>query len=136
MADVGSAGILVADMFCGPLDALPAPGELVALDSIPAEAGGCAANVAIGLSKQGISVDVVGCLGRDAASEVVLKALDNAGVSTGQITYVDENTSQTVILLVRGEDRRYLHVFGANKLFSMGQISRDWLRTLKVFYLG
>jgi sugar/nucleoside kinase (ribokinase family) len=136
MADVGSAGILVADMFCGPLDALPAPGELLALDSIPAQAGGCAANVAIGLIKQGISADVIGCVGRDAPAQVILKALENAGVSTGQIADVDENTSQTVILLVKGEDRRYLHVFGANKIFSMGQISRDWLRTLKVFYLG
>jgi len=136
MADVGSAGILVADMFCGPVDALPAPGELLTLDDIPALAGGCAANVAIGLSKQGVAVDVVGCLGRDAAAQVVLKALDDAGVSTAQIAYVDETTSQTVILLVKGEDRRYLHVFGANKLFSMRQVSHDWLRTLKVFYLG
>ncbi len=136
MVDVGSMGILVADMFCGPLEALPEPGELIALKSIPAHVGGCAANVAVGLAKQGVSTDVIGCLGRDAASHVVLNALHEAGVSSDHIAYVDEITSQTVILLVKGQDRRYLHSFGANKLLSMQQVTTDWLRTLKVFYVG
>jgi sugar/nucleoside kinase (ribokinase family) len=136
VADVGCAGILVADTFCGVLDALPAPGELLALDAMPASAGGCAANVAINLAKQGVSVDVIGCLGRDAAAHTVIDGLNNAGVSTEQIIYVDEKTSQTVILVVRGEDRRFLHMFGANKSLSMRHMTRDWLQTLKVFYLG
>jgi sugar/nucleoside kinase (ribokinase family) len=136
VADVGSAGILVADTFCGVLDALPAPGELLALDAMPASAGGCAANVAINLAKQAVSVDVIGCLGRDAAAHTVIDGLHNAGVSTEQIIYVDETTSQTVILVVRGEDRRFLHMFGANKALALGMVARDWLKTLKVFYLG
>jgi sugar/nucleoside kinase (ribokinase family) len=136
VTDVGCAGILVADTFCGPMDALPTPGELLAFESFPALAGGCAANVAINLAKQGISVDVIGCVGRDSAAHVVTDALRAAGVSTGQIITVDGSTSQTVILLVKGEDRRFLHVFGANKALSMGHIAREWLRTLKVFYLG
>lgn len=136
MTDVACAGILVADMFCGPLDALPAPGELLALEAIPAKAGGCAANVAIDLTKQGISVDVIGCLGQDATAHIVTNGLRDAGVTTDHIIHVDETTSQTVILLVRGEDRRYLHVFGANKALSMRHITRDVLRGLKLFYLG
>ena len=35
MADVGCAGILVADTFCGPLKQLPAEGQLLAVDSMP-----------------------------------------------------------------------------------------------------
>src|SRR5262245_10627745 len=103
---------------------------------MPASAGGCAANVAINLAKQAVPVDVIGCLGRDAAAHTVINGLSHVGVSTEQISYVDETTSQTVILVVRGEDRRFLHMFGANKALSMRQISRDWLKTLKVFYLG
>ena len=49
MAEVGCAGILVADMFCGPMQALPREGQLLAIDAIEPGAGGCAANVAISL---------------------------------------------------------------------------------------
>jgi sugar/nucleoside kinase (ribokinase family) len=41
-----------------------------------------------------------------------------------------------VILLIEGQDRRYLHVIGANQAFSIERIPREWLRSLKVFYLG
>jgi sugar/nucleoside kinase (ribokinase family) len=41
-----------------------------------------------------------------------------------------------VILLVRGEDRRYIHCFGANRAFTAADLPREWLATLKVFYLG
>jgi sugar/nucleoside kinase (ribokinase family) len=41
-----------------------------------------------------------------------------------------------VILLVEGQDRRYIHVFGANEVFTCTHIDRDWLRKLKAFYLG
>lgn len=61
MADVGCAGILVADTFCGPMKALPREGQLLAVAAMPSHAGGCAANVAIDLAKQAIVADVVGC---------------------------------------------------------------------------
>ncbi len=45
-------------------------------------------------------------------------------------------TSRTIILLIAGQDRRYLHVIGANNAFAIDQISHQWLSSLKVFYLG
>jgi sugar/nucleoside kinase (ribokinase family) len=137
MAQVGSAGILVKDTFCGPLPALPCPGELVAVDAIRTKAGGCAANVAIDLRKQNLAVDLVGCIGQDAAGETLLKELRAAQVNCDQVVYTTKYpTSETVILLVEGEDRRYLHAFGANQAFTVNHIDRDWLAQLKVFYLG
>ena len=56
MPDVGCAGMLVEDTFCGPVPALPPAGSLTALADLPTKAGGCAANVAIGLAKQAIAV--------------------------------------------------------------------------------
>ena len=73
MAEVGCAGILVADTFCGPMKRLPAEGELLAIQQMPSKAGGCAANVAIDLAKQGMSADVCGCVGADASAEVLLQ---------------------------------------------------------------
>src|SRR4051812_40852017 len=115
MADVGCAGILVADTFCGPMTSMPEAGQLVAVEPFRRSAGGCAANVAIDLTKQGVSVDVAGCLGRDYAGDMVLAELQSSGVGCDRVSYIDDmSTSETVILLVAGQDRRFVHNFGAN----------------------
>ncbi len=137
MKRIGCSGILVKDTFCGPIPALPRPGELVAVDNIKTKAGGCAANVAIDLGKQISRFDLVGCLGRDAAGETLVKALQTAGVNCDRLIYTpDYPTSETIILLVEGEDRRYIHTFGANQAFSVYHIDGDWLAGLDLFYLG
>jgi sugar/nucleoside kinase (ribokinase family) len=137
MADVGCAGLLVEDTFCGPLPALPPQGALSLVDSMPVRAGGCAANVAIDLAKQGIAVDVAGCVGNDNAAHVLYRAFEDHGIGTARIQRVEScPTSKTIILLIEGEDRRYLHVTGANRSFTVDHLCRDWLASLKVFYLG
>lgn len=134
---VGCAGILVADSLCGPIAALPGPGELLTLDDIPARAGGCAANVAIDLARQNFDVSIVGCVGGDAAAEVPLAALRAHGVDCGGIARVQgAPTSKTVILLVKGEDRRYIHSLGANAKLTVAHIRRDWVERLNALYLG
>jgi sugar/nucleoside kinase (ribokinase family) len=137
MVRIGCAGILVKDTFCGPLKALPAPGELVTIDAFKTRAGGCAANVAIDLRKQNQAVELVGCVGQDAAGAYLVNELQAAQVNCDQLVYATEYpTSETVILLVEGEDRRYLHSFGANQAFKVSDINRDWVAALHVFYLG
>jgi sugar/nucleoside kinase (ribokinase family) len=137
MADVGCAGILVADTICGPIKRLPKAGELLSVPPMPTKIGGCASNVAVDLAKQGLAIEVCGCLGTDAAGDVVLRSLTAAGVDCGQVVRVDSHpTSMTLIVLVEGEDRRFLHNFGANSIFNVAQIRREWIDTLQVFYLG
>ena len=137
MADVGCAGIIVADTFCGPIAQLPDEGQLLAVDSIPSKAGGCAANVAICLAEQGIEVDVVGCLGKDPSAKILLTCLEEHRVGCEHVVVCDDHTtSKTVILLIDGQDRRYVHVFGANAAFGAEHVDRDWAAQLKVFYLG
>lgn len=137
MANVGCAGVLVADTFCGPMKNLPREGQLLAVEDMPSQAGGCAANVAIDLAKQGVSVDVAGCLGRDASAGIITAELEEHGVGCGRLVHVDGfPTSKTVILLVDGQDRRYIHTFGANAAFTVAHVRREWVAGLKVFYLG
>jgi sugar/nucleoside kinase (ribokinase family) len=137
MAQIGCAGILVKDTFCGPVQTLPRPGELVTVDAITTRAGGCAANVAIDLQKQNLTVDLVGCVGRDAAGEILVKELLAARINCDQLVFTTEYpTSETVILLVEGQDRRYFHTFGANQSFTVQHIDRSWLAELEIFYLG
>src|ERR1700740_2519530 len=136
MKRIGCGGILVKDTFCGPFPALPGAGELVAVDAIKTKAGGCAANVAIDLRKQDLSVDLVGCVGRDAGGETLIKALQMAGLNCDRLVQTPcYPTSETIILLAEGEDRRYIHTFGANQAFSVYHIDGDCLALVAVFYL-
>jgi sugar/nucleoside kinase (ribokinase family) len=137
MADVGCAGVLVADMFCGPMQELPREGQLLAIDAIEPGAGGCAANVAIGLAKQSFAVDLVGCVGTDSSAQSLLRSLEDDHVGCAHVAATElYPTSKTVILVVAGQDRRYIHMFGSNKAFTIGHIQRDWVAGLKVLYLG
>jgi sugar/nucleoside kinase (ribokinase family) len=137
MPDVGCAGILVQDTFCGPILALPPEGALVVLNEMPVKAGGCAANVAIDLAKQGVSVDIKGCVGDDSAADFLHNIYESNGVGCSSVVrMIKERTSQCFILLVHGQDRRYLYAHGANGAFEVKHLSCDWLAKLKVFYLG
>jgi sugar/nucleoside kinase (ribokinase family) len=128
---------LVKDIFCGPVKALPPEGALHLLDDMPVRAGGCAANVAIDLSKQGISVDVAGCVGRDSAADLLFSSLEAHHIGATAVVRMEGwSTSKTVILLIEGQDRRYFHVAGANRAFRIEHLSRAWAAGLKVFYLG
>jgi sugar/nucleoside kinase (ribokinase family) len=107
------------------------------LDSFPAKVGGCAPNVAISLARQKVTVELSGCVGRDACAEGLISTLRGQDVNCDAV--VSSNTfptSQTVILLVKGQDRRFIHVFGANREYSISHIDRNWLKNLNLFYLG
>lgn len=107
------------------------------LKEMPVSAGGCAANVAVDLVRQGVAAEVVGCVGSDLAGSALLESFQRHQVGTSRIRRVEHlPTSTTVILLIQGQDRRYLHVVGANRAFTIGQIARDWVRNLRIFYLG
>jgi sugar/nucleoside kinase (ribokinase family) len=137
VAEVGCAGLLVEDCFCGPLKAVPSEGTLTLLDEMPVKAGGCAANVAIDLAKQDVRVDVAGCVGLDPAGEMLRAAFAAHDVGFSRVVSVEGfRTSKTVILLIEGQDRRFFHVVGANRAFGVSHLPQDWLSQLRVFYLG
>ena len=137
MCKVGCAGILVADIFCGPISELPREGELTAVDEMPLRPGGCAANVAIDLAKQDVEVEVLGCLGADSDAQMLRASLESSGVACDRLVQTsDYATSKTVVLLIEGQDRRFIHLFGANQAFTVDHIDRQWLKNLAVFYLG
>lgn len=137
MSDVVCAGILVADTFCGPMKHLPEEGTLLTVEQMPSKVGGCAANAAIDLVKQGLTAEVIGLIGDDPEADMLLSYLGSKGVgSRGVRRHGEKPTSKTFILLVEGQDRRYIHTFGANAAFRVEDIDRDIVFAAKVFYLG
>jgi sugar/nucleoside kinase (ribokinase family) len=136
-ADVLCAGILVADHVCTPIHHLPAAGELVLADRILLTLGGCAANVAVGLAKMGVSAAVAGRVGGDAFGRVVTDLLRETGVDVSAVTVTPGvDTSQTLIVNVKGQDRRFIHTFGANAAFRSADVPRASVEHCKVLYLG
>jgi sugar/nucleoside kinase (ribokinase family) len=130
-------GILVADLFIQPLARLPLAGELVATDDFLLDTGGCAANVATCLARLGISVGVSGKIGTDLFGDFILRDMAQKGVDEAGITRsLKHGTSKTVILPVIGEDRRYVHTFGANIDFHVDDFDRNAIARSKVFYVG
>jgi sugar/nucleoside kinase (ribokinase family) len=132
-----SAGIIVADHVCTPIAHVPAAGELVMADGMLLTIGGCAANAAVDLVKMGVPTAVVGRVGDDVFGRVVTDMLRGAGVDVSLVQATSgADTSQTLIVNVTGEDRRFIHTFGANGEFRAADIPRDKLKQVRILYLG
>ena len=137
MLDCLSAGIFVADHICSPISHLPRAGELLLAEELPLAIGGCASNVAMNLARLGHKVGVAGCVGRDAFGRFIAETLQSAGVETTGLREAEGvGTSGTLIINVRGEDRRFIHTVGANAVFRVSDLSLDAAASAKVFYVG
>jgi sugar/nucleoside kinase (ribokinase family) len=135
--DILCAGIVVADHVCTPISHVPAAGELVKADGMLLTIGGCAANAAVDLAKMDVRAAVVGRVGNDTFGSVVTTMLRAANVDTAYLrTTPDADTSQTLIVNVRGQDRRFIHTFGANAKFSARDLPREKLARGKILYVG
>jgi sugar/nucleoside kinase (ribokinase family) len=130
-------GILVADFFVPPLEHLPEAGELVATEDFLIAPGGCAANTAIGLATLGVPATLCGRVGDDMFGERVLLDLRGRGIDVSAVTVTKgSGTSKTVIVPVRGEDRRLIHTFGANAALTAADIPQAALESSTVVYVG
>jgi len=135
--DVVSVGILVADIFPSTLKRLPEPGELLPVERFVIQPGGCAANTSIGLAKLGVSTAVAGKVGADLFGDFVLDVLTDAGVDVrGVIRSNEFETSKTIVLTLEGEDRRFLHLFGANGALTGSEVSQTLLAGSRICYVG
>ena len=135
--DVVCLGILVADVFVSPVDALPKAGELKTTERFLSTVGGCAANTALDLRRLDRSVAISGKVGRDMFGDFVVGELQRRGIQVSGIRRSQAlPTSSTVILNVRGEDRRYLHSIGANAEFSLADVDFQILEGARILYAG
>jgi len=131
------AGIIVADHVCAPIERVPAAGELVMASDMILTIGGCASNVAVDLAKMGVRSTVAGRVGEDAFGRIVRSMLEAYQVDTAGVkTTPGRPTSQTMIVNVAGEDRRFIHIFGANADFTAADIPVNLALKAKVLYVG
>jgi sugar/nucleoside kinase (ribokinase family) len=130
-------GIAVADHICVPIARMPNAGELVVCDRLDTAVGGCAANVALDLAKLGTKVALAARIGPDLFGRFLSERLNSAGVRTELLVETaDRETSGTLVINVRGEDRRFIHSFGANAEFDGSEITDEAIRSARVLYVG
>jgi sugar/nucleoside kinase (ribokinase family) len=137
MFDCLCLGIVVADHVCEPISHVPRAGELVLTPRAHLSIGGCAANVAVDLVRLGRKASVIGCVGEDAFGRFAIDTLRAAGVDVRHVAGLPgEATSTSMIINVRGEDRRFIHSPGANARLDGNEISPDMLAQTRSVYVG
>jgi sugar/nucleoside kinase (ribokinase family) len=129
--------VVVADHVCTPIDRLPAAGELVMADELFLNIGGCASNAAMDLSRLGVHSAICGRVGDDALGRFVVETLASHGIDCRALKVdPDRATSQTLIVNVKGQDRRFIHSFGANRGLSASDLDLTLEPPPRVLYLG
>lgn len=134
---VVSAGVIVADHLCTPISHVPAPGELVIADDLVLNIGGGAANAAVDLARLGVRSAICGKVGDDAFGRFARDVLAASGIDTRALRIdPDRPTSQTLIVNVRDEDRRFIHCFGANNGFTVEDLDAAIDPPPRVLFIG
>jgi sugar/nucleoside kinase (ribokinase family) len=138
---VTCAGILVVDIIAADLPKIANPGELVfAPAGIEIHLGGHSGNVSIDLRKLGLkegNVSSIGAIGNDIFGNFIEETLNKYGVVAHLQKVSNVGTSKDLILVVRGEDRRYHVDNGANQFLSPNYVlSVVKMEKPIVFYAG
>src|SRR5271157_3557687 len=120
---VACAGMVVVDHLTPPIARLPRAGELVAVDRLVLNIGGGAANTAVDLTRLGVGVSICARVGDDIFGRFATETLVAHGVDVKALRIDPRRaTSQTLIINVRGEDRRFIHAVGANLGFTSADL--------------
>jgi sugar/nucleoside kinase (ribokinase family) len=128
---------VVADHLCPPLDHLPQAGELVTTDELVLNIGGGAANTAVDLARLGIIATIRARVGDDIFGRFAIETLRAHNVDTSALKIDPElATSQTLIVNVRGQDRRFIHCVGANTGFVAADLDAVLEYSPRVLHIG
>jgi sugar/nucleoside kinase (ribokinase family) len=137
MHEVLCAGLIVADHVSAPIPKFPAAGSLVKTDRLEVTIGGCGANTAVDLAKLGVDVGLAGMVGDDVLGRYCLEFLRERNVGCELVTVSKTTqTSATLIVNVKGEDRRFIHAVGANADFTGTEIPQSAIDKAKVVAVG
>jgi sugar/nucleoside kinase (ribokinase family) len=91
----------------------------------------------VDLRKMEVRAAVVGRVGGDIFGRIVADMLREQGVDVSFLRVsAGAETSQTMIVNVAGQDRRFIHTFGANAEFRASDIPAHCWDRCRVLYLG
>jgi sugar/nucleoside kinase (ribokinase family) len=135
-----TTGILVVDIIAAELPRIADQGELLYVPSgITVTLGGHAGNVSIDLIQLGVKagdVHLASVVGRDVFGDFIEKFLSEKGIDV-KLKRVDAPTSKNIILVVKGEDRRFHVDIGSNLLLDR-EFVEEAIEEIKprILYIG
>ncbi|MDX1935397.1 MAG: carbohydrate kinase family protein [Capsulimonadales bacterium] len=134
---VACLGLMVADIVGRPIDALPTKGTLDVIERIELHNGGNGANTSVALAKLGTPVVALGRVGQDGFGEFILSTLKRWGVETQGIG-VDPvtPTAATMVTVHSDAERSFLHVPGANAVFTADHVDWDAAADASFFHVA
>ncbi len=108
-------GNVLVDVLVKPVNRLPPPGGLLAVDHVEMALGGCASNTALALRRLGVPTSLWGKVGQDPFSSFAMTELRQAQVDvSGMVEDSRVSTSATVVLVDSKARRSFLHSVAAN----------------------
>ena len=99
--------------------AFPKPGETILAQGVTKSAGGQGANQAVATAKSGGDVVMLGCVGKDAAGDMLLASMEESGVNTEHILRTDSvPTSKAYITISQDGENQIMVDSSANWMVS------------------
>ncbi len=139
MKKILCSGSYICDFIAADLPGLGAPGDLIyPPEGIKLYPGGHSANVAIDLIQLGQSdVTTVGSIGFDILGEYLESELTNKGLHVFPERIQGAHTAKNIVLIVKGEDRRFFAELSANTQLSTNHVIKILEKTNPdYFYQG
>ncbi|MCC8045341.1 MAG: PfkB family carbohydrate kinase [Clostridiales bacterium] len=118
------------------LEELLQPGKLIHMEEADVHTGGSVANTGLALKFLGADVTLMGKTGSDPFGSMVRTLLQEHGVPDGMLVAEGESTSYSMVLVVPGIDRIFLHNPGANDTFCTSGIPEDALKEVALLHFG
>jgi len=133
--DLVSIGALNIDLVAR-VKRFPNPDEETVVKSWDMVGGGCAANVACGISRLGGTSGFIGNVGDDYFSKFLIDGLRNEKVDISHLR-VGKGNSGSVIAIVSDSGERILFAYsGANGKLSPENIDRDYIKGAKYIFIS
>ena len=111
-------GDINADII-GRVKSWPEPGQECLADKLELHCGGVGANCALALRRWGVSVRLIGCVGKDDLGESLLKTLAAAGINVRDVQRTDQAlTGMLYINVTPNGQRTFFGSRGANQFVS------------------
>ena len=135
--DVLCVGLMTANIPVRPIDRAIFDVDVTPVDRIEILPGGDAFNESVVLSRLGHRVGLVGRVGRDHFSEMLLSAARDNGVDVSNVRMGGEpNTSVSILLIQKDGSRSFCTYKGANGQFSISDVDLALLERTRIVSIG
>jgi len=135
--NVITMGVHVLDVLVRPVEEIPAGQGGALVEQIKITAAGSAGGTALTLAKLGATTRSAGAIGNDAAGDMLIALLQQAGVDPSLLVRRhDQQTSASVLPIRPDGSRPALHVVGANATYGPDDAPWDAIAEATHLHLG